>query len=632
MPHSSSRLLALPRTLLRDPLLAFLGVLSVALLVLFLLLLGSTRPISRGTEVPLSQVQNLEKRNQITTLTVLDYDHRVLVTTRDGQRLWSSVPSNGATTDLLVRDASTGNRPAEVTVNAQEGKQMRRLVVQVLLPILILVAWFSFFARLGQVSESGGVGAFSRWKGRQVERGGDQGPRFPDVAGAGTAVGELQELCDLLRDPNRYVALGARPPKGSLLVGPPGTGKTLLARATANEAGAAFFAVSGSEFVESLVGVGAARIRDLFRVARSHAPAIIFIDELDAVGRRRGAGVGQGNDEREQTLNQLLVEMDGFDAGAGLIVLAATNRPDVLDPALLRSGRFDRQINVEAPDMQGRAAILELYLKGRPCDMDVEPRLIAQRCPGFTGAELENVVNEAALLAARSGAAAISASDLIEGIDRTAAGARELAHVLTERERNTIAVHEAAHAVVAAASGRSEMVHAVSIIARGRRLGRATSLLLDRDRTVLRRSDLERQLTVTLAGAAAEQEAFNEMSTAVHEDLHSATQLARSMVTSFGMSNLGPVTIGERSAEVFLGAALQELSSVGTTTLDAIDAETRRLVEDASERATLILRQHWGTVEMLARQLVERESLADAELAELLAPCAPAAADDPGSV
>ncbi len=631
MPQArASRLTSSTRLLTRDPLLTFLGVLSIGLVLLFALMLGSTRPVSKGQEVPLSAIQNLQKRQQLLTMTVLDYDHRVLVSTRDGRELWASTPANGATTDLLIRDAASGRRPVPVVVDSQEDKQIRRLVVQVLLPILILVAWFSFFARLGQSAEAGGVGGFSRWKGGRVQTDGDGSPRFQDVAGAGTAVGELQELCDLLKEPDRYTALGARPPKGSLLVGPPGTGKTLLARATATEAGAAFFAVSGSEFVESLVGVGAARIRDLFRVARQQAPAIIFIDELDAVGRRRGAGVGQGNDEREQTLNQLLVEMDGFDAGAGLIVLAATNRPDVLDPALLRSGRFDRQINVDAPDLQGRAAILELYLKGRPCAMDVEPRLIAQRCPGFTGAELENVVNEAALLAARSGAAVISVDDLIEGIDRTAAGARELAHVLTERERHTIAVHEAAHAVVAAASGRSEMVHAVSIVSRGRRLGRATSLLLDRDRTVLRRSDLERQLTVTMAGAAAEQEAFSEMSTAVHEDLHSATQLARSMVTSYGMSSLGPVTIGERSAEVFLGAALQELSTVGTTTLDAIDAETRRLVEDASDRATTVLREHWSVVDAIAHELIEHESLADQELADLLAPCTPATANADG--
>ncbi len=283
--------------------------------------------------------------------------------------------------------------------------------------------------------------------------------------------------------------------------------------------------------MESLVGVGAARIRDLFAKARDAAPAIVFIDELDAVGRKRGAGVGQGNDEREQTLNQLLVEMDGFDAGRGLIVLAATNRPDILDPALLRPGRFDRQITVDAPDAEGRAEILELYLEGRPHTDDVIPAEIARRCPGFTGAELENVVNEAALLSARSGHTAIAVHDVEEAIQRVVGGPRTETHVLSEDELETIAIHEAAHAVVAAAQGDGGQVHGLSIVARGRRLGRATTLLLDRDRTVLRRSDLERQLTVTMAGAAAERAAFGEVSTAVNEDLHTATQLARSMVT-----------------------------------------------------------------------------------------------------
>jgi cell division protease FtsH len=402
-------------------------------------------------------------------------------------------------------------------------------------------------------------------------------------------------------------------------VGPPGTGKTLLARATAGEAHAAFFSVSGAEFVESLVGVGAARIRDLFAKARDAAPAIVFIDELDAVGRKRGAGVGQGNDEREQTLNQLLVEMDGFDAGGGLIVLAATNRPDILDPALLRPGRFDRQITVDAPDAEGRAEILRLYLDGRPIAEDVDAAEIARRCPGFTGAELENVVNEAALLSARQGHRAIGMHDLDEAIQRVVGGPRNDTHVLGAEELETIAVHEAAHAVVAAANRDGAQVHQVSIVSRGRRLGRATALLLDRDRTVLRRSDLERQLEIAMAGAAAERLAFGEVSTAVNDDLHTATQLARSMVTSFGMSSLGPVTIGEQSAEVFLGASLQELGSVGPGTLERIDAETRTIVEAAEERAAKTLNVNWAVVRGIARDLVEHETLDDAQLSEHLA-------------
>ncbi|WP_157592549.1 ATP-dependent zinc metalloprotease FtsH [Solirubrobacter soli] len=597
-----------------EPLVAAFAALAAVLLIVFIVLLGATQPRSSGAEVPYSRVQRLANAAQVRTAVQLDYDHRVLVTDRSGERLWATYPANGSLQDQLLNEMTT--KGAAVTIDAQSGKQARRLIVQVLLPILILSALFALFMRLSQQSDAGGMGAFSRWRGRRsaLGPGAEGGPSFKDVAGAGSAVAELEELCDLLRYPDRYAELGARPPKGALLVGPPGTGKTLLARATAGEAHAAFFSVSGAEFVESLVGVGAARIRDLFAKARAAAPAIVFIDELDAVGRKRGAGVGQGNDEREQTLNQLLVEMDGFDAGRGLIVLAATNRPDILDPALLRPGRFDRQITVDAPDAEGRTEILELYLAGRPVTEDVVAADIARRCPGFTGAELENVVNEAALLSARGGHHAIAVHDFDEAIARVVGGPRTETHVLSDDELETIAVHEAAHAVVAAAHGDGEQIHGLSIVARGRRLGRATALLLDRDRTVLRRSDLERQLTVTMAGAAAERVAFGEVSTAVNEDLHTATQLARSMVTSFGMSSLGPVTIGEHNAEVFLGASLQELGSVGPATLERIDAETRTIVEAAEQRAAQTLQANWGVVAAIARELVRFETLEGAAL------------------
>ena len=362
--------------------------------------------------------------------------------------------------------------------------------------------------------------------------------------------------------------------------------------------------------MESLVGVGAARIRDLFAKARAAAPAIVFIDELDAVGRKRGAGVGQGNDEREQTLNQLLVEMDGFDAGGGLIVLAATNRPDILDPALLRPGRFDRQITVDAPDAEGRTAILALYLEGRPCEPDVDPADIARRCPGFTGAELENVVNEAALLSARAGHDGDRRARPRRGdpAGRRRAAQRD-ARARRRRAGDDRGPRGGARRRRRRARRRRTRCTAVDRLARAPARPRDIALLLDRDRTVLRRSDLERQLAVTMAGAAAERLAFGEVSTAVNEDLHTATQLARSMVTSFGMSSLGPVTIGEQSAEVFLGASLQELGSVGPGTLERIDAETRAIVEDAEERAAATLNANWGVVEAIARELVAHETL-----------------------
>jgi len=613
-----------------DPLTVFFGALAVVLLVLFLTLLGSTEPHERGREIPYSTLLRLADDRRVERATLLDYDHRALATTREGEELWAGYSALGGQSDALAgRLARNG---AQVIVDGQSGKQARRVAVQALLPILILVALFSLFMRLSQRSGAGGVGGFSRWRGRRARlEHSPRRPSFGDVAGARSAVLELEELCDILRNPARYTALGVRAPKGALLVGPPGTGKTLLARATAGEANAAFFAVSGAEFVESLVGVGAARIRDLFAQARRAAPAMVFIDELDAVGRKRGAGVGQGNDEREQTLNQLLVELDGFDAGGGLIVLAATNRPDILDPALLRPGRFDRQITVEVPDLAARTAILTLYLRGRPCEPDVVPLEMARRCPGFTGAELENVVNEAALLTVRAGETAIGVADLDEAIERTVGGPRDDAHVLGREELATIAVHESAHAVVAAALGGGEHVHRLSVVARGRRLGRATTLLLDRDRTVLRRSDLERRLAVTMAGAAAERIAFGEVSTAVDDDLHVATQLARSMVTSFGMSELGPVTLGERSSDVFLGAALQDMGTVGPGTLERIDLETRALVERAESRAGTVLEANWAAVSAIADELAVAETLdGDALAAHLAAVAMVAGPEDDG--
>jgi cell division protease FtsH len=596
-----------------DPVLAFLIGTVAVLAVAFALLLGSTTPQPHGEQTSLTDALTLTQNRVVKEATILDFDHQLVFTTTDGRELYTGLSNTGAVTDTLR--ATFQKAGTDLRIDPQGGKQARRLVVQVLLPILFLVALFTLFARLAQSSDE--IKSFSKWRGKA---GGSPKSRtsFADVAGAPTAVEELRELCDLLEFPERYAALGARAPRGALLVGPPGTGKTLLARATAGEAGASFFSVSGAEFVESLVGVGAARIRDLFAQARAAAPSIVFIDELDAVGRKRGAGVGQGNDEREQTLNQLLVEIDGFDAGSGIVVLAATNRPDVLDPALLRPGRFDRQVTVDAPDRAGRAQILGLYLMGRPIASDVDADTVAGACPGFTGAELENVVNEAALLAARAGRPEITAPDLDEAIERVIGGPRTTTHRLTPDELHSIATHEASHAVVARAlSGGG--TRRLSIVARGRQLGVASVLHGDRERVVLRQSDLERQLATTLAGAAGERLAFGELSTAVHDDLHAATTLARSMVTSFGMSELGPITIGERSSEVFLGASLQELGSVAQTTLDTIDAQTKVILELAEQRAQDALREHWSVLQRITGELLERESLDEATMARLLA-------------
>jgi cell division protease FtsH len=649
----------LRRLLFKDPLSLFLLAASIGLALAFGLLLGSIQPASPGRGVPLSSVQTLVKRGEIRLATLLDHDSRVVVRTtvsapllradgsvpplpvttvrrRRGHHietklvtgtlpeggvkvLWAAYPASGAQTQALLRELSEGG--ATVGVDQQSWKGTRTIIVQFLIPILLLVCLFSLFMRLGgQEGAAGGLAAFSAFGGKGRKRG--KGTRdkitFADVAGAGEAVAELREIRDYLSDPSRYLAVGAAAPKGVLLVGPPGTGKTLLAKAVAGEADAAFFSVSGSDFVESLVGVGAARVRDLFRKARKVAPAIVFIDELDAAGRKRGAGIGQGNDEREQTLNQILVEMDGFAGDGGLVVMGATNRPDILDPALLRPGRFDRQVVVDTPDVHGRLEILRLHASKRPLAPDASLEEVARQTPGFSGAELANVINEAALLSVRDGRALIDQKTLEEAIDRVVAGPAKR-HILTEHERWLIAIHESSHAVVTDSLGHATSTRKLSIVARGRQLGTAAHMLSDRDQMIMSEVDLQSQLIVILAGLTGERIAFGHLSTSGNDDLHAATNLARSMVTSYGMSDaLGLVTIGEKGGEVFLGASLQDLGSVGPETLNLIDNEVERLVGDAAARAEVVLDRNWNSVEETATALLEQETLSGVALDALL--------------
>ncbi len=640
------------RIVLRDPLSVFLLLASIVLAITFASLLGAIKPGSSGTQVPLSAVQTLSKHKQISSAVLLDHDSRVELTTTAGappvtaagvltgngtqasgstggatieaagtgtpQHLWTAYPASGALTQQLLRELSSGG--AVVSVDQQSGKPTKAIVVQFLIPILLLVCLFSLFTRLGGEGAAGGIASFSQFtgKGRKKGKGTADRVTFADVAGAGEALAELREIRDYLADPSKYLDVGAAAPKGVLLVGPPGTGKTLLAKAVAGEADASFFSLSGSDFVESLVGVGAARVRDLFRKARKAAPAIIFIDELDAAGRKRGAGIGQGNDEREQTLNQILVEMDGFAGDGGLVVMGATNRPDILDPALLRPGRFDRQIVVDNPDVHGRLEILRLHGGKRPLAPDASLEEVARQTPGFSGAELANVINEAALLSVRDGRGQIDQATLEEAIDRVVAGPAKR-HILTERERWLIAIHEASHAVVTEALGHTTSTRKLSIVARGRQLGIAAHMLSDRDQVIMTKPDLQSQLIVITAGLAGERIAFGHSSTSVNDDLHAATALARSMVTSFGMSEaLGLVTIGEKSGEVFLGASLQDLGSVGPETLNLIDNEIERMVGDAEARAGAILDRNWSTVEETATALLEQETLSGVALDAVL--------------
>ncbi|HTB69638.1 MAG TPA: ATP-dependent zinc metalloprotease FtsH, partial [Solirubrobacteraceae bacterium] len=582
------------RLAFRDPLALFLLLASIGLAIAFATLLGEIKPGSSGRQVPLSTVQKLAKGHEIASATLLDHDNRVeVLSTGSGtasstkgsgatggtaqvitpvgppEQLWAAYPASGAQTEQLATELTTSG--ATVSIDQQSGKPTKAIIVQFLIPILLLVCLFSLFMRLGgDGGAAGGIAGFSEFtgKGRKKGKGKTEAITFDDVAGAGEALAELKEIRDYLSDPSKYLVVGAAAPKGVLLVGPPGTGKTLLAKAVAGEADASFFSLSGSDFVESLVGVGAARVRDLFRKARKAAPAIIFIDELDAAGRKRGAGIGQGNDEREQTLNQILVEMDGFAGDGGLVVMGATNRPDILDPALLRPGRFDRQIVVDVPDVHGRIEILRLHGGKRPLAPDASLEEVARQTPGFSGAELANVINEAALLSVRDGNAQIDQATLEEAIDRVVAGPAKK-HILTEEERWLISIHEASHAVVTEALGHTTSTRKLSIVARGRQLGTAAHMLSDRDQIIMSEPDLQSQLVVITAGLAGERIAFGHTSTSVNDDLHAATSLARGMVTSFGMSEaLGLVTIGEKGGEVFLGASLQDLGSVGPETLN----------------------------------------------------------------
>ncbi|MDA8219537.1 MAG: ATP-dependent zinc metalloprotease FtsH [Dehalococcoidales bacterium] len=442
--------------------------------------------------------------------------------------------------------------------------------------------------------------------------------RFADVAGVDEAKEDLCEVVDFLKHPQKYVLLGARMPKGLLLVGPPGTGKTLLARAVAGEAGVPFLSISGSEFVEIYVGVGAARVRDLFEQAKKNAPCIVFIDEIDAVGRHRTAGVGGGNDERDQTLNQILVQMDGFDARTNVIVLAATNRPDVLDQALLRPGRFDRQLLLDRPDLKSRLAILQVHARGKPLHEDVDLELLARLTPGFSGADLENLLNEAALLAARKELHAIGQQDLEEAIDRVLAGPRCKSRIVGERERKLAAYHEAGHAVVAHALAEGNHVQRVTIIPRGL-TGGYTRVLPDEESRLLTRSELARRLAWALGGYAAEQVAFGEVSTGAGDDLEQANEMAHRMVAEYGMSErLGPLTFGHREGGASFGRAMPEQHDHSDEMAYAVDREVRTLVRDAGKTARAILLQQRDKLTRLAEALVANETLEGEQLTALL--------------
>ena len=488
-------------------------------------------------------------------------------------------------------------------------------ILSLLLPLVLLGLLFWWL--LSSMQGGGGkVMQFGKSKAKLVNK---ETPTvtFADVAGADEAIEELHEIKEFLQDPAKFQAIGARIPKGVLLYGPPGTGKTLLARAVAGEAGAPFYSISGSDFVEMFVGVGASRVRDLFNQAKENAPAIIFIDEIDAVGRHRGAGLGGGNDEREQTLNQMLVEMDGFDPNANVIVIAATNRPDILDPALLRPGRFDRQIGVDAPDLKGRQKILEVHAKGKPLSKSVELEVVARKTPGFTGADLANVLNEAALLTARSNAQLIDNRALDEAIDRVIAGPQRRTRVMKDREKLITAYHEGGHALAAAAMNHTDPVTKITILPRGKALGYTMVLPLD-DKYSVTRNELQDQLTYAMGGRVAEEIVFHDPTTGASNDIEKATGIARKMVTEYGMTTeVGPVKLGSEGGEMFVARDMNRGHDYSDKIAETVDEQVRALIEQAHNEAYQVLSDNRDILDRLALALLEEETLDHHRIAEI---------------
>jgi len=536
----------------------------------------------------------------------------VTVGERRVQEFWTLLPMENSDEILTRLEA------ADLVIRAAEPRQNWWALFLGALPWIIIIAFWFFMLRQMQ---SGGSKAFQFGKSKARLLSGDT-PKvtFADVAGADEAKYELQEIIEFLRDPQKFGRLGGRLPKGVLLVGPPGTGKTLLARAVAGEAGRPFFSMSGSDFVEMFVGVGASRVRDLFDQGKAHAPCIIFIDEIDAVGRHRGAGLGGGHDEREQTLNQLLVEMDGFESNDGVILLAATNRPDVLDPALLRPGRFDRQVVVDAPDVKGREGILRVHLRKVPLADDVNVVALARSTPGMSGADLANLVNEGALLAARRNHDKVYMQDLEDAKDKVMLGTERKSMVLSENERRLTAYHEAGHAVVGLRTPGLDPVHKITIVPRGRALG-VTASMPEEDRHSYSKDYLLASLTMLFGGRAAEELVFGpeKITTGAGNDIERATSLARRMVTQFGMSEaVGPIAVGDAEHEVFLGRELVQRRDLSERTAETVDREIKRILDEAYERAVQTLRDNHQLLDAIAEALLERETL-DREDVELLA-------------
>ena len=587
----------------------------VAVVAIFFTFVNSP---SGSQNIPLSQVIQMARANQIASIEVSEDSLKIV---DQGGRTFSSRKEASATILDILDNAGADASSIDLKIEGSSGLGSLFGLLINFLPLIFFGAIILFMMRQAQ-SGSNQTMSFGRSRARMFV-GNKTTVTFSDVAGVQEAKQELEEVVEFLRFPERFVSLGAKIPKGVLLVGPPGTGKTLLSRAVAGEAGVPFFSISGSEFVEMFVGVGASRVRDLFDQAKRNSPCIVFIDEIDAVGRHRGAGLGGGHDEREQTLNQILVEMDGFDTGVNVIVLAATNRPDILDPALLRPGRFDRRVVLDPPDIIGRNAILDVHSKGKPLTSNLDLNTIAQQTPGFSGADLANLVNEAAILAARRGKKEIGLEEFAEAIDRVIAGPERKSRVINAKEKAITAYHEAGHALVARLLPNSDPVHKISIIARGG-MGGYTRLLPAEDRYLMTKGQFTDMLATALGGRVAEEINFSEITTGASNDLETATSVARNMVTRYGMSErLGPRTFGKKEELVFLGREISEQRDYSDKVAEEIDDEVHNLIQTAYTTATEVLSTHRDKLAQIANYLMTNETVEGEAMQELFDSIAP---------
>jgi cell division protease FtsH len=596
----------------------------ILLLIVAVLVFQFRATAPQPEQLTLSEVARALQTGDVTRI-IVDKDELEVVY-RDG----STAMSRKEPTSTAVQQLLELGVPAETVSSASLQWEIKEpsdwntvlSLVTYLLPGLLVVGLIFLMLRQAQGSNNQAM-SFGRSRARMFT-GENPTVTFADVAGVEEAKVELEEVVEFLKEPEKFIALGARIPKGVLLIGHPGTGKTLLAKAVSGEAGVPFFSISGSEFVEMFVGVGASRVRDLFEQAKRHSPCIVFVDEIDAVGRQRGAGLGGSHDEREQTLNQMLVEMDGFDTDTNIIIMAATNRPDVLDPALLRPGRFDRRVVLDRPDMRGREAILLVHAKGKPLDPEVDLAVTARATPGFVGADLENLVNEAAILAARRNKRSIGSSELQEAIERVIAGPERKSRLISAEEKRIVAYHEAGHAIVAHVIPEADPIHKVTIVARGM-MGGFTMALPEEERTLVSRKKLHADLAFALGGRAAEEIVFNDITSGASNDLERVTKMARAMVTRLGMSEaLGPMTYGQKEELIFLGREISEQRDYSESVAEKIDIAVRDIVQQAYNRARSLLVEYRAQLDQLAQRLIEVETVDRAEFEAMFgAPVAP---------